>query len=260
MKILYYRVNAFTSSIFLGNPAGICLTDKWLSEDIMQFIAAENNLSETAFVVKEDTDYRIRWFTPKTEVDLCGHATLASAFIIFNYTEFNKSEVKFLSKSGILMVRKEDDNFKLNFPIDTIHQIQSADFITSAFNVSPIEIYKGKTDYLLIFASEKEILDCKPELKNLEGVEGRGIIVSAEGDFVDFVSRFFAPQSGINEDPVTGSAHTTLIPYWSKKLGKDNLVAHQLSSRGGELLCRNLTDRVEISGKVGLYSSGYIFI
>jgi len=260
MKIPYYRVNAFTSSIFLGNPAGVCLLERWLSDDIMQYIAMENNLAETAFIVKEEDNFRIRWFTPKTEVDLCGHATLASAFIIFNYTEYNLPEIKFLSRSGILMVNRDADYFKLNFPSDTIHKINPPKSVLKAFNITPVEIYKGKTDFLFIFNSEEEIRDCRPDLRKLEHEEGRGIIVSAKGDNVDFVSRFFAPQSGIDEDPVTGSAHTSLVPYWSKKLGKNSFIAHQLSPRGGELLCNYLGDRVEIAGKTVLFMSGFIYI
>jgi PhzF family phenazine biosynthesis protein len=260
MKIPYYRVNAFISSKLLGNPAGVCLLENWISDNIMQFIAKENDLSETAFLVKEDDNYRIRWFTPKTEVDLCGHATLASAFIIFNYTDFNRPEINFLSLSGILSVKKDNDYLTLNFPSDTIEKINTPDYILRAFNSSPVEAYKGNTDILLVFANENEIRECKPDLKSLEKAEGRGIIITAKGDKIDFVSRFFAPQSGINEDPVTGSAHTTLVPYWSKRLGKNSFIAHQLSLRGGELLCNNLNDRIEITGKAGLFMSGYIYV
>jgi PhzF family phenazine biosynthesis protein len=260
MKIPYYRVNAFTSQKFLGNPAGVCMLEDWLSEEIMQHIAMENNLSETAFLVNEGENFRIRWFTPKTEVDLCGHATLAAAYVIFNHTEFNKPEINFLSLSGLLKVTRDNDYIKLNFPIDSIQKIKPTSSLLSAFNNSPIEVYKGKTDFLLIFSSEKEIVECNPDMKKLEHEGGRGIIITAPGDMVDFVSRFFAPQSGIDEDPVTGSAHTTLVPFWSEKLNKNTFIAHQLSLRGGELLCSQFNDRVEISGKTRLFMSGYVYV
>jgi PhzF family phenazine biosynthesis protein len=260
LKIPYYRLHSFTSDQFTGNPAGVCILDHWLSDQLMQKIAFENNLSETAFIVGEGDKFNIRWFTPAVEVDLCGHATLAAGYIIFEHTHYLKNEIEFNSRSGILKVERKSDLFSLNFPIDKIQKVDLPEIIESAFKDKPDEVYRGSTDFLLIYSNEMIIRNCSPDFSILKSAEGRGIIVSSIGDHVDFVSRFFAPQSGINEDPVTGSSHTTLVPYWSKATGKNEFVAHQLSSRGGELICRNLGDRVQISGKVQLYMTGDIHI
>lgn len=259
MKIPYYRVHAFTSEIYSGNPAGVCFLDSWLEDKVMQKIAFENNLAETAFIVKDRDKFQIRWFTPKIEVDLCGHATLASGYVIFTHTSYAKQEIEFNSRSGVLKVSKKSDMFSLNFPADTINKIALPEVISQAISCAPIEVYKGSTDYLLIYNNENIIRNFQPDLSILRKSDGRGVIITAKGDKVDFVSRFFAPQSGIDEDPVTGSAHTTLVPYWSKLLTKNELIAHQLSSRGGELFCRNLADRVEISGCAQLYMEGSIY-
>jgi len=259
MRIPYFQINAFTGKNFKGNPAGVCLLEKELDAQVMQNIATENNLSETAFVLNSSGQYSIRWFTPATEVDLCGHATLASAYAILNQTDYPHSSIQFESKSGLLQVSKEGELYKMDFPSDKIKTVELPDKIKNAFTRLPIEEYRGLTDFLLIFENEKFLKDEKPNLKLLAECEGRGVIISAPGKEVDFVSRFFAPQSGIPEDPVTGSAHTTLIPYWSKRLGKINLLANQLSERGGELHCTFLDDRVEIAGNAELYISGYIF-
>lgn len=260
MKIPYYRVHAFTSDQFTGNPAGICLLDHWLDDLVMQKIAFENNLAETAFVVSEKDKFQIRWFTPAVEVDLCGHATLAAGYVIFDHTDFKKDEIEFTSRSGILKVRKNNEIISLNFPADKIHIAKLPELIKSAIKEKPLEVYKGSTDYLLIFANEQIIRNCNPDLVILKKADGRGVIITSKGDKVDFVSRFFAPQSGIDEDPVTGSAHTTLVPYWSKVIGKNEFIAHQLSTRGGELFCRNLGERIEISGKVHLFMTGNIHV
>jgi PhzF family phenazine biosynthesis protein len=260
LKIPYYRIHSFTSEQYTGNPAGVCLLDHWLTDQVMQKIAYENNLAETAFIVREDDRFHIRWFTPAVEVDLCGHATLAAGYVIFDHTDFKKSDIEFTSRSGILKVGKNAEVFSLNFPADKIQKADLPELIKSAFIEKPLEIFKGSTDYLLIFNDEKIIRNCSPDLEMLKKAEGRGVIISSKGDKVDFVSRFFAPQSGIDEDPVTGSAHTTLVPYWSKVLGKNEFVAHQLSMRGGELICRNLGNRIEICGKVHLYMTGNIYV
>jgi PhzF family phenazine biosynthesis protein len=259
MKITYYRVHAFTSDSYSGNPAGVCLLKQWIDEKMMQKIAFENNLAETAFIVQTGEVFEIRWFTPTVEVDLCGHATLASGYVIFEHTNFARKEIEFNSKSGILKVVKDLDTYTLNFPADTIQKSELPSLIKRAFSEIPIEVYKGSTDYLLIFENEETIQNCKPDLSVLKEADGRGVIISSKSKKVDFVSRFFAPQSGIDEDPVTGSAHTSLVPYWSNILNKKKLIAHQLSPRGGELVCLNLGDRVEISGSVKLYMSGTIY-
>jgi PhzF family phenazine biosynthesis protein len=260
MKIPYYQVNAFTGAGFKGNPAGVCLNESWLSDIKMQEIATENNLSETAFIVKAENYFNIRWFTPSTEVDLCGHATLASAYIIFEYIEKKITEIQFMSKSGKLSVEKTDSLLMMNFPADKLKQISLPKIIIDSLQIEPLEIYKGKTDYMAVFENELQIRTCKPDLNILGKLDGRGLIITAKGDNTDFVSRFFAPQSGIPEDPVTGSAHTTLVPYWSEKLGKIKLSAYQLSERGGEIFCTNFGERIGISGKAEIYIEGYIHI
>lgn len=256
-----YQIDAFADKVFSGNPAAVCPLDRWLSDDILQKIAMENNLAETAFYVKQDNQYQIRWFTPTIEVDLCGHATLAAAFVLFNHENYNESIIHFYSpRSGELTVTKKGELLVLNFPTDVFEQVKLSDEITSCFDIKPKLAFKGKTDYLLVFDNEDEIRKVVPEFEVISKLKARGVIITAKGDKVDFVSRFFAPQSGINEDPVTGSAHTTLIPYWAKQLGKTELTAIQLSERKGYLQCSYLTDRVEISGQGKLYLIGDIYL
>ncbi len=260
MKIPFYQVNAFTGEGFKGNPAGVCLLDTWLSDETMQSIAFENQLSETAFIIKEPDQYTIRWFTPAIEVDLCGHATLASAAVIMQFIDNSLEQVQFDSRSGILLVRKNGEEYTMNFPADEISEIVLNDYYLDAFSVKPHSSYKGKTDYLIVFNNEKQIREMKPDFKILGEIKARGVIVTAPGDKVDFVSRFFAPQAGIQEDPVTGSAHTTLTPYWSRRLNKNKLFAWQLSERGGILTCAMLKDRIEITGAIEIYIEGFLNI
>ena len=261
MKIPICQIDAFAEKVFSGNPAAVCPLNEWLSDEIMQNIAMENNLAETAFIVKNNDFYEIRWFTPTVEVDLCGHATLASAFVIFNYENHSGDMVNFYShRSGKLSVCKNNDFLTLNFPIDTIEQIELTEEIYECFNIKPKLAFKGKTDYLLIFNNEDEIVDLIPNFINISKINARGIIVSAQGKNTDFVSRFFGPKVGINEDPVTGSAHTTLIPYWSNQLNKNLLSALQLSNRRGFLRCELKDGRVEISGKCKLFLKGEIYL
>ena len=224
----------------------------------MQSIAAENNLSETAFIVSEGESFQIRWLTPEVEVDLCGHATLAAAHVIFNHLNYSGSTVSFSSRSGHLSVRKEGEVLALNFPVDSIQAVDPSKPLIIGLGATPTEIYKGRDDYLAIFENEDTILSLSPDMQALSKVPSRGVIVSAPGSEVDFVSRFFAPQCGISEDPVTGSSHTTLTPYWSKKLAKQQLRARQLSRRGGELVCKDLGSRVEIGGQAVTYLVGEI--
>lgn len=261
MRIKLYQIDTFTDKVFQGNPAAICVLDKWIDEEKMQMISAENNLAETAFVVKKGNDFEIRWFTPSVEVDLCGHATLAAAYVLYEYYNYKTDEIVFHSHtSGKLSVNKKDDLLTLNFPTDTYQKIETPQVLIDAFGLKPTEAFKGKTDYLLMFECQKIIEDFKPDLDLIAAVGGRGVIVTAQGEQTDFVSRFFAPQAGINEDPVTGSAHTTLTPVWSKKLKKENLTAKQLSKRQGDLKCKYLGDRVEITGKAVTYLIGEIEI
>ncbi len=254
-----YQVDAFTEKLFGGNPAAVCILDKWLSDDLMQSIAAENNLAETAFIIKSDEGYDIRWLTPAVEVDLCGHATLASAHVVFNHLGHSSDEVVFHSgRSGILKVKKTGSLLTLDFPTDQFVKVDTPSNLAKGLGMQPVETYKGKTDYMAVFSSEADIVKLEPHFNVLAGVEARGIIVTAKGDTVDFVSRFFAPQSGIDEDPVTGSAHTTLTPYWAGVLGKTEMSAIQLSARKGHLTCKHLGTRVEISGHAVTYLVGEI--
>lgn len=258
MKIPIYQIDAFTGRLFSGNPAAVVFPETELPSETMQAIAAENNLPETAFVATDEENYQIRWFTPTVEVDLCGHATLAAAHAIFNHQGFSEDTLSFSSKSGLLYVRKEDKLIYLNFPADSLQEVEPTADIIMGLGVKPIETFKGRDDYLAIFENEETILSLFPDMDILCMVPSRGVIVSGPGHETDFVSRFFAPQSGIPEDPVTGSAHTTLVPCWSKKLGKQNLNAKQISKRGGELVCKDLGKRVEIGGQAVTYLIGEI--
>lgn len=261
MKTLpIFQVDAFTTKLFGGNPAAVVPLDSWLSEALMQNIAMENNLAETAFIVHEAEGYRIRWFTPAVEVDLCGHATLASAYVYFNELGHKADSISFNSRSGSLIVKRNGDELTLDFPKDDLNEIPLTADLTSAFSEKPIAAFRGKTDFMIIFSSENEIATMVPDLNKINALQARGVIVTAKGNEVDFVSRFFAPQAGINEDPVTGSAHTSLTPYWSQKLGKKTLTASQLSPRLGYLKCTDNGSRVLISGHCRLYLKGEISV
>ena len=260
-SIKIFQVDAFTNDLFKGNPAAVCIFDSWPTDKLMQNIAAENNLAETAFIVPNESDFEIRWFTPLVEVDLCGHATLASAFVLFNYLNFQGSEIVFHSpRSGILKATNDNDKIFLEFPSDILTQIDQVQEIIDGIGIKPIEVYKGKSDYMAVVKSENDVLTLKPNFEKISMLKERGLIVTAPGVEFDFVSRFFAPQAGINEDPVTGSAHTTLVPYWSKQLGKKELIAKQLSKRTGILYCENEGAKIKIAGHAKLYLIGEIFI
>ncbi len=261
MEIEIYKVDAFCEEIFSGNPAAVCPLETWPDDRLMQNIAAENNLSDTAFFVRQNDQFKIRWFTPVAEVDLCGHATLAAAHVLFQHMGFSGYKIVFHSRSGDLEVRKDSDLLTLNFPADLCVPIDVTEDMHRCFSATPIEACKGKNDYLLVFPSEEDIANMKVNLSLIEKLkEVRGVIVTAKGDSVDFVSRFFAPRLGIPEDPVTGSAHTLLTPYWFSKLGKQELTAVQLSARKGFLQCKNLGDRIEISGKAKTFLVGRLFL
>jgi len=260
MEQAIYIVDAFTDKLFCGNPAAVCPLENWLDDSLMQRIAAENNLAETAFFVKEKGGYRIRWFTPEVEVDLCGHATLAASFVFFNFIDKNAERIVYNSQSGELIVDKEGSLISLNFPSQKPMPVDKPEeFVINAFDVKPNEVLMG-TKRFLVYETEEIIRNMKPNMGMLKNLEGDGVIITARGNEVDFVSRFFAPNIGIDEDPVTGSAHTHLIPYWSEKLNKKKMTALQISARGGTLYCEDLGQRVKISGKAVLYSHGKIFL
>lgn len=253
-----YQADAFASGLFKGNPAAVVPLTEWLADELMQQIALENNLSETAFFVPENGNFHIRWFTPKAEVKLCGHATLATAHVLFNEMNYAGELISFNSQSGILTVTKSGDRLQLNFPADFVQPVDEMPVFAEAFGAWPLQTLKGKTDYLLLFDSEETIRNISPDFQLLKQTRARGIIVTAAGRDVDFVSRFFAPSVGVDEDPVTGSAHTCLVPFWSSKLRKTDLKALQLSERGGELWCTLAGDRVLIAGKAVTYLRGEI--
>lgn len=253
MKLTLYRVDAFTNKLFTGNPTAICPLEKWLSDETMRQIAAENNVSATAFFVKEGNDFHIRWFTPTIELKLNGNATLAAAHVLVNHLGYDRNEIHFNSLSGPLKVKKKDDAFTLNFPTDEYERVKNPAELSIALNARPMECYRGKVDYMLVYGSQDEILKLKPNFRTMAMVDSRGVIVTAPGKEVDFVSRFFAPQNGLNEDYVTGSAHATLVPYWAQKLGKTGLTAMQVSSRRGYLNCTFIGERYELTGTAVTY-------
>jgi PhzF family phenazine biosynthesis protein len=255
-----YQVDAFTNKIFKGNPAAVCPLNEWISEELMQAIAEENNLSETVFFVKIKDQFEIRWFTPTCEIDLCGHATLAAAHIIFSELDYDKKIIEFNSKSGILKVEKKEDWYTLNFPSEEIVETKTPQLLKDAFKVPIIKTFKGKWKLLVELKNESAIKNLTPNFSKLTHLEQAGIIVTSQGDTVDFVSRFFAPKIGVNEDPVTGSAHTLLIPFWAKRLNTNNLKAIQLSNRTGYLKCEYLNERVEMSGQAITFLKGKLTI
>ena len=259
MELPIYQIDAFSSDVFKGNPAAVCPLSEWLPDETMQYIAEENNLSETAFFVPKGDDYHIRWFTPVSEVDLCGHATLGSAYVLFNILGYKNDAIRFASKSGILVVTRQDDWLTLDFPKQPPVSCDTPKEIFAAFNVEPIECLMS-VDLIAVFKNEIDIESANPVFDELKEIDSRGVIITAKSTRYDFVARFFAPNLGVPEDPVTGSAYTQLAPYWAAKLGKVNLKAKQMSPRGGELYCEVTGDRVLISGKAAKYMEGKIMI
>lgn len=255
----YYVVDAFSDKIFNGNPAAVCVMDSWLSDEIMQLIATENNLSETAFSVKEkDGLYKLRWFTPAAEIDLCGHATLATAFVIDNFVERIEEQISFSTMSGILNVSKDKDLYEMDFPSRMPESIYITREMIEAIGVSPKEAYLSR-DLILILENESDVKNLNPDFEKLKLLkEGLVCIVSSEGERSDIAVRTFCPKLNVNEDPVCGSAHCSLIPFWSNRLGKEIIHSKQYSKRLGELYCRLNGERVIISGKAALYSQGEI--
>ncbi len=259
MKIEIYQVDAFAGEIFKGNPAAVCPLNSWLDSSLMQKIAKENNLSETVFFVKKGSKFEIKWFTPEIEIDLCGHATLAAAYIIFEILKYKEKIIEFDSNSGILKVIKKEDIFYLDFPSREPQKCEIPDGIEEGLGGNYQEILKSR-DYFVIYDKEEDIKKINPDYYKLSKIDTTGIIITAKSEEYDFVSRYFAPNAGIFEDPVTGSAHCSLIPYWSKILGKNVMRAYQLSDRGGELFCENIGERVLIGGKAKLFMKGEIYI
>lgn len=259
MKVSIFQVDAFTDHIFGGNPAAVCPLDKWLDEATMQQIAVENNLSETAFFVENGDVFDLRWFTPEYEVDLCGHATLATAHVLFEHLGYEKPQIQFQTKSGLLIVQKEDGRLMMDFPTDDMPQVDPPAVLFQALGIRSDHVF-FTDDYMVVLDSEDDVQNLDPDFRILSEVNARGIIVTAQGEEVDFVSRFFAPNAGIDEDPVTGSAHTKLTPYWSKRLDKEILQARQVSKRVGNLTCRNKGERTEILGNAVTYMIGEINI
>jgi len=255
-----YQVDAFTHGPFSGNPAAVCPLDDWLDDATLQSIAAENNLSETAFIVPNDSGYHLRWFTPAIEVDLCGHATLATAYVVLNHLQPGLDSIAFETMSGTLTVSRDRDRLSMDFPARAPTPVDLFKSLTDALGAAPSEVHLSR-DVLAVFDDETTVRRLVPDQAMLLALEeGLGVIASARGDEVDFVSRFFVPKAGIAEDPVTGSAHCTLVPFWAERLGKSKLVAHQVSARGGELHCEHRGDRVIISGHCHLFLTGTIHL
>ena len=258
MNAPIYQVDAFTAKTFGGNPAAVVPLPRWLNDSTLQNIAAENNLSETAFFIVKGNSFEIRWFTPNMEIDLCGHATLATAFVLFEHLHYKKQNIYFNTRyHGELKVFKNNDLIVLEFPSTPPKEIQAPDSLILGLGAKPDEVYESR-DILAVFESEKAILSLEPEFEVLKALPHLGIIVTAPGEKTDFVSRFFAPKAGINEDPVTGSAHTSLIPFWAERLKKKRMNAVQLSARKGELLCEHREDKVWIGGNATSYLKGEI--
>lgn len=260
MKIKYYQIDAFiTEKPFSGNPAGVCILDEWLPDEILQSIAFENNLAETAFVIPKTDHYDLRWFTPTIEMDLCGHATLAPAYLIMNVLEPKLNEVKFISNSGELIAKKDESRIEINFPSRPPIKSSPMKGLVESIGLEPISVFKSR-DYLFLYDNEEQIKSINPDMMKLSQIDCFAVIVTAKGEKCDFVSRFFAPSAGVPEDPVTGSAHSTLIPFWAERLSKNSLYARQISQRGGELFCKHQNNRALMAGKCKIYFEGNISI
>jgi PhzF family phenazine biosynthesis protein len=262
MRIPIYQVDAFTDRRFAGNPAAVCPLEAWLPDATLQAIAAENNLSETAFFVPADGGYELRWFTPRTEVDLCGHATLATGHVIFRFLEPELRQVTFRTRrAGVLAVSRQGDGLAMDFPARPAERVATPAGLAAALGAEPAEVLALSRDYLAVFDGAEQVEALRPDFAALSRLDRFAVIVTAPGDGgADFVSRFFAPALGIDEDPVTGSAHCTLAPYWAGRLGKRRLRARQVSARGGDLDCELKGDRVVLAGQAALYLEGWITV
>jgi PhzF family phenazine biosynthesis protein len=259
MEIPAFQVDAFTANLFGGNPAMVCPLEEWLPDDTLQAIAMENNLSETAFLVKREDGYDLRWFTPAVEVDLCGHATLASAFVVFQFLEPRREEVTFSTASGPLTVTREGSRLAMDFPARAPEPVEPCFGLIEALGAQPVEVLAAR-DYLVVYENEDVVRGLEPDMRALLDIDLFAVIVTAPGRRSDFVSRFFAPAKGVDEDPVTGSAHCTLVPYWAKRLRKSKLEARQVSLRGGTLYCEHRGDRVTMAGEAALFLKGQIIL
>lgn len=260
MELPIYQVDAFADRLFSGNPAAVCPLEEWPDEATLQHIAAENNLSETAFFRRQGSDFLLRWFTPTAEVRLCGHATLASAHVLFRHLGFNGPRLTFHTLSGPLLVTLRDGWYTLNFPADEPQPVSVSDILAEALDVQPQQAFQGRDDLMAVLELPEQVEALTPNFQRVADLGGRGLIVTAPGRATDFVSRCFYPNYGVNEDPVTGSAHTLLTPYWSKRLKKKELTALQASRRKGFLKCTMLEDRVELAGQAVTYLEGSIWV
>ncbi|MBL4827193.1 MAG: PhzF family phenazine biosynthesis protein [Spongiibacteraceae bacterium] len=259
MNFDMYQLDSFSTKVFAGNPAAVVPLEQWLPDSTLQAIAMENNLSETAFFVKEAEGFHLRWFTPIDEVDLCGHATLASAYVLYHHLAYSQESIRFFTLSGELTVQRESQGLRMNLPSRPAQSCELPEEISQAVGACP-QWSGASNNWLLLFANEQEVLSISPDFSQLLARSDKNVIVTAPGDNCDFVSRFFAPLCGVDEDPVTGSAHCTLAPFWAERLGKDTLLARQVSARGGQLLCQVKGDRVEIVGDCVTYLKGQIFV
>ncbi|MGE5814839.1 MAG: PhzF family phenazine biosynthesis protein [Acidobacteriota bacterium] len=259
MKLPMYQVDAFADRVFGGNPAAVCPLETWLPDKVLQAIAAENNLAESAFFVREGSDYRLRWFTPVAEVDLCGHATLASADVLFRILGYEGRVIRFQTRSGILEVERRDEMYAMDFPATVPAECEASPVLIEALGVTPQATLKA-FDHVAVLESEQQVRALSPSFARLAELDLRGVIVTARGESADFVSRFFAPKLGINEDPVTGSAHCELTPYWAARLRKTSMRAEQLSARGGTVFCDLRGDRVTLRGRAALYMTAEIHV
>ena len=254
-----FIVDAFTDTVFKGNPAAVCLLDEWLSDTPLQNIAKENNLSETAFTVKDGDHYELRWFTPGGEIDLCGHATLATAFVLFQFIEVDVERLIFTTQSGELLVSKKDDYYELNFPSYAMHQVVVTSEMEEAIGVRPLEAWLGR-DLVCILPHENDVINASPDFDKVKALDGLLLNITARGRNYDTVTRSFAPKLSVKEDPVCGSGHCHVIPLWANKLAQAEFRAYQASERSGLLLCRIEGDRIYLAGKASLYSRGEIYI
>ena len=257
--MIQYIVDAFTDQVFQGNPAAVCLLDSWLSEELMQKIAMENNLAETAFAVPEEEGWRLRWFTPEKEFDLCGHATLAAAHVLIRMEHPGLKEIRFFTRSGLLTVRDREGLLELDFPAYTPERVEVSEEMTAALGMRPREAWRAR-DLLCVLDREEDVVRLRPDLRAMEALGGEICIVTARSSQFDCVSRCFAPGCSVPEDPVTGSAHCLIVPYWAKRLGKTALMARQASARGGTLLCRLEGDRVFLAGQAALYAKSELYV
>ncbi len=257
MKVPIFQIDAFTSALFTGNPAAVCPLEQWLPDALLQKIAAENNLAETAYFVRSESGYHLRWFTPVVEVDLCGHATLAAAWVIMNELDRKAVSVSFQSRGGPLSVSRRGDIYTLDFPASMPERLAPNPQLEEALGSPIVELW-GARDYVAVLASEQAVRSVKPSMEKLKGLDRFAVIVTAPGQDYDCVSRFFAPAAGVDEDPVTGSAHCTLAPFWAARLNRNPIRAFQASSRGGEVHCEVLGDRVLLSGTAVKFLEGTI--